>query len=319
MNDRIQPVAPLRPVSPQRPGAQERRFFAGEVLTASVEARGAGDEVALSVDGRRLTLTLPPSASWQPGTTVRLQVLAVAPRLELAWLDAPPDAPDAGGDAPAARAWRADEASLPRLTPARPEAAALARDWREALLGRLAAGAARFVHEAGSHLPGALLAASPQLALAASRGEGLAEPPLPLWLPMWLWGGPRLALSVEDALRAPDEADAVDTLDLVLEATLPGFGRLKLRARKLRDGGVALALSADAAACRLLRERSAELGAAVAAAGVSLARLYIDEDEAMAGLAIGRHGASLFEARRVSGELCAAAAAVLLALCPAAA
>ncbi|WP_024303399.1 hypothetical protein [Pseudogulbenkiania sp. MAI-1] len=317
MTERISPlpaVTPLVPVGRNAAAGGGRQPVAGEVLRLTLAGLVEG---VLELQGEGVTLRLPawplPGEAPALGRVLRLQVRAVTPRLELAWLDAPAVVPamEEDGEAPA---WQVDQASRPRLMPERPDAVKLGRDWREALLGRLAASAARFQQETGSHLSGALLLASPELALAGVRGQGLVDVPLPLNLPLWLWGGPSLALSVEDALAEPeDEAD--DTLDLLLDVTLPDIGRVQLRLRPQREG-VVLVFVASAAGCRRLEALHGPIRQAVERAGSRLLACHIGERDVLPGLAIGRHGVSLLEARRVSATLFVVAAELMLLLCP---
>ncbi|SMF07045.1 hypothetical protein [Pseudogulbenkiania subflava] len=316
MVERITALSPVVPVGRSAAAGSGRPIVAGEELRLTLATRRA--DGALELQGEGVTLLLPgwplPGEAPSPGSVLRLLVRAVTPRLELVWLDAPGSSatPEEGGAAPA---WQMDQASWPRLTPERPDAAALGRDWREALLGKLAVSAARFLQEGGSHLSGALLLAAPQLALAGLRGQTLAEAPLPLTLPLWLWGGPALALSVEDAVPGPDEKSGDDTLDLLLEITLPEVGRVRLRLR-LQSAGVVLVFVASAAGCRWLAAWREPIRQAVERTGLHLVACHIDEQDVLPGLALGRHGVSLLEARRVSLALFAVAAELMLLLCP---
>jgi hypothetical protein len=320
MVERIAALAPVAAVARSASVDSGRLPVAGEELRLTLATRQA--DGALELQGADVTLLLPgwplPGEAPPLGSELRLLVRAVTPRLELVWLDAPvvSATPEEGGAAPA---WLLDQASRPRLMPQRPEAATLGCDWREALLGKLAASAARFRQEAGSHLSGALLLAAPELALAGLRAPALAEAPLPLCVPlcvpMWLWGGPELALSVEDALPGPDDEPDDDTLDLLLEVTLPEIGKLQVRLHAQRDG-VVLVFVASAAGCRCLEALRDPIRLAVERAGSRLAACHVGERDVLPGLALGRHGISLLEARRVSAVLFTVAAEVMLLLCP---
>lgn len=316
MTERISPLSPVLPVRPSHAAEGGRTPVAGEVLPLRLAASLADGSVELQGEGLMLRLPSWPLPMPAPpvGSLLRLQVLAVTPRLELAWLEAPAAAAVAeeGGEA---AAWHMDQAALPRLSAERPDAALLGRDWREAVLGRLVASAARFRQEAGSHLSGALLLAAPELALAGMRGQALAEAPLPLCVPMWLWGGPPLALSVEDALPEADDEPDDDTLDLLLEVTLPDIGKLQVRLHAQRDG-VVLVFVASAAGCCHLEALRGPIRLAVERAGSRLAACHVGERDVLPGLALGRHGVSLLEARRVSAALFVVAAELMLLLCP---
>ncbi|BAK77704.1 hypothetical protein NH8B_2912 [Pseudogulbenkiania sp. NH8B] len=316
MVERIAALSPVAAVGRSAAAQSGRLPVAGEELRLILATRQT--DGTLELQGAGVTWLLPgwplPGEVPAPGSELRLLVRAVTPRLELVWLDAPGVAatPEEGAAAPA---WQRDQASWPRLTLERPDAAKLGGDWREALLGKLAVSAARFRQEGGSHLSGALLLAAPQLALAGLRGQTLAEAPLPLTLPLWLWGGPALALSVEDAMPGQDEASDDDTLDLLLEATLPEVGWMRLRLR-LQPAGVVLVLVASAAGCRWLAAWREPIRQAVERTGLHLVACHIGERDVLPGLALGRHGVSLLEARRVSLALFAVAAEVMLLLCP---
>ena len=270
-------------------------------------SRAADGRALLSGDGIQLALPAWPqgAAELTPGTVLKVLVLATQPRLQLSLLLEKPDG-DSGGEMPA-RAWQLEQAAMPRLAKPLPTAAELAQAWRQALLGRLSQAAAQFQQAGGSHLPGALLQQLPELALAGVRSAA-GEPPLPLTLPFWLWGGPALALSVEDALEREPEPEQED-LDLLLWLTAPGIGAFCLRIRRLVSG-VALAFVADADGCRALRQRLPEIEAAAARGGGVLDVCLIGERMPWRGLAISRHGATGLQAQRLSPLLFAVAAEV---------
>lgn len=270
-------------------------------------SRTADGRPLLSGDGVQLALPTWPQglAELTPGAVLKVLVLATQPRLELSLLMEKPDG-DSGGEAPA-RAWQLEQAAMPKLARPPPAAAELAQSWRQALLGRLTQAATQFQQAGGSHLPGALLQQLPELALAGLR-QAAGEPPLPLTLPFWLWGGPALTLSVEDALERESEPER-DELDLLLWLTAPGIGAFCLRIRRVA-AGVALAFVAEAEVCRALRRRLPEIEAAAERGGGRLAACLIGERMPWSGLAISRHGATGLQAQRLSPLLFAVAAEV---------
>lgn len=298
------PVTPSAPLSSgAQPGAEltpGRQWQA--VLSQAVDGRPL-----LSGDGIQLALPAwpPGAAELSPGTVLKVLVLATQPRLQLS-LQLERQGAEPEGETPA-RAWQLEQAAMPRLAKPLPAAAELAQAWRQALLGRLTQAAAQFQQAGGSHLPGALLQQLPELALAGVRNAA-GEPPLPLTLPFWLWGGPALTLSVEDALEREPESEQ-DDLDLVLWLTAPGIGAFCLRVRSVADG-VALAFAAPAEACVALRQRLPGIVEAVVRGGGKLRGCLIGERMPWRGLAISRHGATGLQAQRLSPLLFAVAAEV---------
>lgn len=269
--------------------------------------RAADGRPLLSGDGIQLALPSWPqgAAELTPGAVLKVLVLATQPQLKLSLqLERQGAAPE--GETPA-RAWQLEQAAMPRLERPQPAAAELAQAWRQALLGRLTQAAAQFQQAGGSHLPGVLLQQLPELALAGVRNAA-GEPPLPLTLPFWLWGGPALTLSVEDALERESEPE-LDELDLLLWLTVPGIGAFCLRIRRVA-AGVALAFVAEGEVCRALRRRLPEIEAAAERGGGKLTACLIGESMPWSGSAISRHGATGLQAQRLSPLLFAVAAEV---------
>lgn len=306
-------VSASAPVQPGATGTSQQRLQAGDILDLRVAALMADGSVQLEGDAlhwllRQWPASLPPPVV---GSVLPFRVLATGPPPQLTPLlpsAAPPQAP-VGDDAPPLAATLPAPAFRQAVLPP----AQLASAWREALVGTLAAAAAQFHREAGSHLPGALLGALPDLALASLRGQ--APLPLPLWLPMWLWGGPLLGWQVEDQPEAEDAAAPPAALDLLLECELPQ-GRLRLRLR-LDGAGLLLCFHGEDALCDWLQTRRGSLLAALHGAGFEVAACHIGRRPALSGLALGRHGVSLFEASRLPASLFAAAALILEILLPA--
>lgn len=300
-------------VQPGATGTSQHKLQPGDILDLRVAALMADGSVQLEGDAlhwllRQWPASLPPPVV---GSVLPFRVLAAGPPPQLTPLlpsTASPQAP-VGDDAPPLAATLPAPAFRQAVLPP----AQLASAWREALVGTLAAAAAQFHREAGSHLPGALLGALPDLALASLRGQ--APLPLPLWLPMWLWGGPLLGWQVEDQPEAEDAAAPPAALDLLLECELPQ-GRLRLRLR-LDGAGLLLCFHGEDALCDWLQTRRGSLLAALHGAGFEVAACHIGRRPALSGLALGRHGVSLFEASRLPASLFAAAALILEILLPA--
>lgn len=300
-------------VQPATTGTSQPRLQAGDILNLRVAALLADGSVQLEGDAlhwllRQWPASLPPPL---PGSVLPFRVLAAGPPPQLTPLlpsAAEPDVAATDDGPPLAATLPAPAFRQAALPPAQ-----LASAWREALVGTLAAAAAQFHREAGSHLPGALLGALPDLALASLRGQ--APLPLPLWLPMWLWGGPPLGWQVEDQPEAEDAAAPPAALDLLLECALPQ-GRLRLRLR-LDGAGLRLCFHGEDALCDWLQARRGSLLAALHGAGFEVAACHIGSRPALTGLALGRHGISLFEASRLPASLFVAAALILEILLPA--
>lgn len=313
MAEAIRPVGTVSALQPAATATSQQRLQPGDILNLRVAALMADGSVHLEGDAlswllRQWPASLPPPV---PGSVLPFRVLAAGPPPQLTPLlpsAAPPQAPSVDDGPPLAATLPAPAFRQAVLPPAQ-----LASAWREALVGTLAAAAAQFHREAGSHLPGALLGALPDLALASLRGQGAL--PLPLWLPMWLWGGPLLGWQVEDQPEAEDATAPPAALDLLLECELPQ-GRLRLRLR-LDGARLLLCFHGEDALCDWLQTQRGSLLAALHGAGFEVNACHIATRPALFGLALGRHGVSLFEASRLPASLFAAAALILEVLLPA--
>lgn len=263
----------------------------GQELVLRVVALGDG----VLLEGEGGTLSVPAWAQAELGQCLRFRVLEAWPRLLLQPLPLEQAATPAATTTLAALepGWR------PRLTPERQGVPVLAPAWREAVLGRLLACRQDFLREGGRQLPGFLLGAAPELALG-----GAHEAPFPLWLPAWLWGGPQLALSLEQG----EGDDGSAALDLVLEFDWDGVGRVGLRLR--RSGVVLLLLWGEEAVRRRLLAMQHRLSQAALRAGVAV-QLAIAGYDVMKGRALLRPEACQVTSSRVEAELFAVAAAVV--------
>ncbi|MDC7706148.1 hypothetical protein [Vogesella indigofera] len=313
MAEAIRAVGAVGMLQPAATATSQQRLQPGDILNLRVAALLADGSVQLEGDAlswllRQWPASLPPPV---PGSVLPFRVLAAGPPPQLTPLlpsVAPPEMSPVDDGPPLAATLPAPAFRQAALPPAQ-----LASAWREALVGTLAAAAAQFHREAGSHLPGALLGALPDLALASLRGQSAL--PLPLWLPMWLWGGPLLGWQVEDQPEAEDAAAPPAALDLLLECELPQ-GRLRLRLR-LDGAGLLLCFHGEDALCHWLQTQRGSLLAALHGAGFEINACHIATRPALSGLALGRHGVSLFEASRLPASLFAAAALILEILLPA--
>lgn len=313
MAEAIRAVGAPGVVQPVATATSQHRLQVGDILNLRVAALLADGSVQLEGDAlhwllRQWPASLPPPV---PGSVLPFRVLVAGPPPQLTPLlpsAAPPQMSPPDDGPPLAATLPAPVFRQAALPPVQ-----LASAWREALVGTLAAAAAQFHREAGSHLPGALLGALPDLALASLRGQSAL--PLPLWLPMWLWGGPPLGWQVEDQPEAEDADAPPPALDLLLECMLP-LGRLRLRLR-LDGAGLLLCFHGEDALCDWLRSQRGSLLAALHGAGFEVAACHIGRLPALSGLALGRHGVSLFEASRLPASLFVAAALILEVLLPA--
>ncbi|OWY39957.1 hypothetical protein CEK28_04235 [Xenophilus sp. AP218F] len=262
----VSPVSPALAIAPL-PGAASRLPQPGEDVAAVARGPRADGKWLLQGEGWQCLLDGWPEAwpALASGDALRLRVLSLQPVLQLAWLAAAkPAAPVAAEEgAGLARALLPEAALQPRLQPREAAPSQLAEAWHAALQGQLRQIRQRFQQQGGQAVSALLLPQWQALAQADAP-----QPGLPLWLPFWLWGGPRLAMWLErpdDDWPPPDETLA----DLLLELELPFWGRLRLRLRRMA-GGVWLGLSVDEARCAALRQRKPALAAAAARAGVRL-------------------------------------------------
>lgn len=289
--------------------APARDWPVGSELQLQVAAIEADGSIRLDGDGVRLLLRHWPAAlplpAYGSSWPFRLLLLDGKPRWQL---QIPMPIPDA---APAL-AEPLVPVPAPQFHARAPTREGLAASYREAVLGRLAAAAAQFHHEAGQQLSGSLLALAGEQTMAALRQPPSAISPFPLSLPLWLWGGPLLQLSVEDP---PDTAeDDVPPLDLLWQLPLADGTQLHGRLRWL-PGVIWLDVWGDESARRQFAACWPGLAADYRAAGIGI-DLHLGIIPRMHGLMLGMHGISLFEPTRLLAELFQAAAILFAALRP---
>ncbi|RQW24526.1 hypothetical protein EHS17_12790 [Rhodobacteraceae bacterium CH30] len=269
MGERIMAVSAALPPIAVRSRDGDVLLRPGELLKLMLMAHQADGTVLLQGEGVSVSLRWPaylPSPA--PGSLWPFVVRAVSPRLELAWPQRASDQtalapPEAGG-----RAWVQDAASAPLLQRKTPAPAQLAQDWQTALSGALLAESQRQVLREQRHFSAAWLQAGGGLP------ETPAAPALPLSLPFWLWGGPRVRLDLAEREAEASDALPLALADLVLEVELEeaGLVRLVLRAH---GGGVALLLAASVPGCVWLTSRLPAIRSALRQAGLALLACHI--------------------------------------------
>lgn len=279
--------------------SQLRLTVSGLLADGSVRFEGEGLQLLL----RHWPAALPLPAngsSW----LFRVLVAGTQPQLQLQWNA--PAATEGEGSAVAASPL------APVFRPAPSSPVGLAASYREAVLGRLAAAAAQFHHEAGQHLSGSMLALVGDLTMASLRQPPLAITPFPLSLPLWLWGGPVLQLEVEDPL--PEAEDDVPPLDLLWRLSLNDGTQLHGRLR-WQPRAIWLDVWGDAAAQAQFAAIWPQAQAKLTAAGMTI-DLHLGAAPRMGGVTLAAHGISLFEPTRLMAELFQAAAILFDVLCP---
>ncbi len=186
-----------------------------------------------------------------------------------------PAAPGAtAAEAEAQPAMRADQLAMARqLHYARPDAATLGASWRVMVRAFGEQYEAQREQAGGRHVPGGLFGADP--APAALR-EAPAEPDPALWrFPVYAWEGRRMLLSV---LEKEQEKSGGSLLQrrtaavLRLDLIVPGLGHVAVQMQPLGDAIVLDLAAAEEAGMAHLRALVPQLVAAVAQAGLAIAR-----------------------------------------------
>ncbi|MGL6069760.1 hypothetical protein [Craterilacuibacter sp.] len=265
MNDAIRPVSAsaCSPAIRSRDGGVPLQL--GELLMLTLAAQHADGSVLLEGAGLRVLLRWPAQLpAPAPGSAWPFVVRALTPQLELAWPQRVTDRPASPENPAPARGWALDAATLPQLRAGKLSVPLLAQDWQAALTGALCAEQQRQNLRGQRHFSAAWLQAG------AGLPEAAPVPALPLSLPFWLWGGPRLWIDLEQGAPQAAAHGLPPAADLVIEIELEEAGPVRLLLRHHPEG-VALVMAATAQGCLWLQGRLVLIRAAVREAGLALA------------------------------------------------
>lgn len=286
--DRISAVVHMRPALSQ---AGERLPRPGESLLLTYNDSQGGDLLATTSNG--LALRLAGLSRWQrelqPGDTLRVRVLASDPVLELEVEGKPVSSAASDGEAADSgtsgmtrhAAMRLDQAVLRQMAWQAPNAAALALSWRDLAQGRWSGRmpTSDATGEPSAALPTTMLGPAPFREPAST----LPPPMTDRWLfPVYAWGGMQMMLGLvqreeESPRRRPGRGGI---LVLRLELSPVALGRIVLHAH-WQPGGVELQIAVEQAeSVQLVREALPAITAALARAGLKLARLRLTQGHA---------------------------------------
>jgi hypothetical protein len=265
MNDAIRPVSAIAcsPAIRSRDGGVPLQL--GELLTLTLAVQHTDGSVLLEGAGLRVVLRWPAQLpAPAPGSAWPFVVRALTPQLELAWPQRVTDRPVSAENSTPARGWAMDVATQPQLRAGKLSEPLLAQDWQTALTGAL------FSEQQRQSLREQRQFSAVWLQAGAGLPEAASVPALPLSLPFWLWGGPRLWIDLEQRQGGALPQGLPPPADLVIEIELEEAGRVRLLLRQHPEG-VALVMAATPQGCLWLQGRLECIRVALHEAGLALA------------------------------------------------